>query len=182
MKRVILATSRADRKFLENHRINLKYVEHVLNIIIDTIRPSKSRKQHKIKLELIDDTCSLYYFSNKICITRQLFKRVTPNKARLDFLNDLFHEFGHYIQYKVDKLLYSMFAVDHDTQTYKSYFNNLTERQARKYGNLAKEALSLYIHLEKLHKEFKVPLNSSSETSKKTKKTKATKNNQAAKD
>lgn len=164
MKRVVLVVRRADKEFLASRRINTTYVEHVLNIILDTIRPSKSRKQHKVYLDLTDDEYSVYPFTNRLSITRKVIR--SGNRGRLDFLNDLFHEFGHYIQYKIDRVIFTLFAVDHESTSYTKYYNNVTERQARKYGSIAKEALCLYMRLEKLHAEFKTPLNSLSETKK----------------
>lgn len=164
MKRVVFVVRRKDREYLAERRIDVQFIEHVLNIILDTIRPSKSRKQHKIYLDLSDDEYSCYPFENRLSIARKILKN--GNRGRMDFLNDIFHEFGHYIQYKIDKVLFTMFAVDHESTSYTKYYNNITERQARKYGSIAKEALCLYMRLEKLRAEFKTPLNSCSETKK----------------
>lgn len=129
-------------------------------MVLNTIKPSSRAVEHRIKIVLTDEECSVYKFDTGLFITKRHFKCTALRTQRYHFFSDLMHELGHYIQFRIDRVLYSMFAVDHDKISYTKYYNNITERQARRYGSLANEIVHLYFKMEKLKAECAKPLNS----------------------
>jgi hypothetical protein len=161
MRSVQLSISSKDRRTLDKYQIDFDFVHAFVALVLNTIKITKKRAVHRLKIQIVDDECSTYQFDNNLYITQQCFSS-NVGKSKYLFFNDLMHELGHYIQYKVDRVPFTMFAVDHETQSYTKYYNNATERQARKYGNLSREMIQLYRKLDALRKECAQPLNSSS--------------------
>ena len=159
MRSVRLNINAKDRKLLEKHNIDFAFVQAFVSLVLNTIKTTKRRCAHCLTIKIVDEECSTYQFDNNLYITQACFSS-SVNKSRNLFFNDLMHELGHYIQYKVDHVPFSMFAVDHETQSYTKYYNNLTERQARKYGSLSREMIQLYRKLDALRRECARPLNS----------------------
>ena len=160
MRHAIISIGKRDRQFLEQHKISVDYIKSLIEMVLNTIKPSSRSVQHRIKIVLTDDECSVYKFDTGLFITRRHFKCTALRTQRYHFFSDLMHELGHYIQFRIDRVLYSMFAVDHDKISYTKYYNNITERQARRYGSLANEIVHLYFKMEKLKAECAKPLNS----------------------
>lgn len=160
MRHSIISISKRDKQYLEQHKINVDYIKTLIDMVLNTIKPSSRSVEHRIKIVLTDEECSVYKFDTGLFITRRHFKHTALRTQRHHFFSDLMHELGHYIQFKIDRVLYSMFAVDHDKMSYTKYYNNITERQARRYGNLANEIVQLYFKMEKLKAECAKPLNS----------------------
>jgi hypothetical protein len=172
MRHAIISIGKQDKQFLEQHKISAEYIKTLIEMVLNTIKPSSRSVEHRIKIVLTDDECSVYKFDTGLFITKKHFKNTALRTQRYHFFSDLMHELGHYIQFKIDRVLYSMFAVDHDKISYTKYYNNITERQARRYGGLANEIVQLYFKMEKLKAECAKPLNSLRHGRTKTKKEK----------
>lgn len=168
MRSVSLNISSKDRKLLEKHHIDFDFVQAFVALVLNTIKITNRRYRHNLTIKIVDEECSTYQFDNNLYITQTCFVSNISTSRHL-FFNDLMHELGHYIQYKVDHVPFTMFAVDHETQSYTKYYNNATERQARKYGSLSREMIQLYRKLDALRRECAKPLNTQHE--KKIKKT-----------
>jgi hypothetical protein len=160
MRHAIISIGKQDKQFLEQHKISVEYIKSLIEMVLNTIKPSSRSVEHRIKIVLTDEECSVYKFDTGLFITKRHFKCTALRTQRYHFFSDLMHELGHYIQFRIDRVLYSMFAVDHDKISYTKYYNNITERQARRYGNLANEIVHLYFKMEKLKAECAKPLNS----------------------
>ena len=160
MRKAIISIGKRDKQFLEQHKISTDYTRALIEMVLNTIKPTTKTVVHRIKIVLTDDECSVYKFDTGLFITKRHFKCTALRTQRFHFYSDLMHELGHYIQYKIDRLLYSMFAVDHDEISFTKYYNNVTERQARRYGGMANEIVHLYFKMEKLKAECARPLNS----------------------
>jgi len=172
MRHAIISIGKNDKQFLEQRKISVEYIKSLIEMVLNTIKPSSRSVEHRIKIVLTDDECSVYKFDTGLFITKRHFKSSALRTQRYHFFSDLMHELGHYIQFKIDRVLYSMFAVDHDQISYTKYYNNITERQARRYGGLANEIVQLYFKMEKLKTECAKPLNSLRHGRTKTKKEK----------
>ena len=160
MRHAIISVGKRDKQFLEQHKISVEYIKALIEMVLNTIKPSSRAVEHRIKIVLTDDECSVYKFDTGLFITKRHFKSSALRTQRFHFFSDLMHELGHYIQFKIDRVLYSMFAVDHDEISFTKYYNNVTERQARRYGGMANEIVQLYFKMEKLKAECAKPLNS----------------------
>ena len=160
MRHAIISIGKQDKQFLEQHKISVDYIKSLIEMVLNTIKPSSRAVEHRIKIVLTDEECSVYKFDTGLFITKRHFKCTALRTQRYHFFSDLMHELGHYIQFRIDRVLYSMFAVDHDKISYTKYYNNITERQARRYGSLANEIVHLYFKMEKLKAECAKPLNS----------------------
>ena len=160
MRHAIISIGKQDKQFLEQHKISVEYIKTLIEMVLNTIKPSSRAVEHRIKIVLTDEECSVYKFDTGLFITKRHFKCTALRTQRYHFFSDLMHELGHYIQFRIDRVLYSMFAVDHDKISYTKYYNNITERQARRYGSLANEIVHLYFKMEKLKAECAKPLNS----------------------
>jgi hypothetical protein len=174
MRHAIISIGKQDKQFLEQHKISVDYIKSLIEMVLNTIKPSSRAVEHRIKIVLTDEECSVYKFDTGLFITKRHFKCTALRTQRYHFFSDLMHELGHYIQFRIDRVLYSMFAVDHDKISYTKYYNNITERQARRYGNLANEIVHLYFKMEKLKAECAKPLNSLRHGRTKSKKEKQT--------
>ena len=160
MRHAIISIGKNDKQFLEQRKISVEYIKTLIEMVLNTIKPSSRAVEHRIKIVLTDEECSVYKFDTGLFITKRHFKSTALRTQRYHFFSDLMHELGHYIQFRIDRVLYSMFAVDHDKISYTKYYNNITERQARRYGSLANEIVQLYFKMEKLKAECAKPLNS----------------------
>ena len=160
MRRAVISIGKRDKQLLEQHKISIEYIKTLMEMVLNTIKPSSRAVEHRIKIVLTDEECSVYKFDTGLYITKRHFKSTALRTQRYHFFSDLMHELGHYIQFKIDRVLYSMFAVDHEKISYTKYYNNITERQARRYGSLANEIVHLYFKMEKLKAECAKPLNS----------------------
>lgn len=161
MRRAIISIGKQDKQFLEERRISVDYIKSLVELVLNTIKPIPRATTHRIKIVLTDDECSVYKFDTGLYITKKWFRGNSMRAQRFHFFSDLMHELGHYIQFKIDRVLYSMFAVDHEETSFTKYYNNSTERQARRYGSLANEIVQLYMKMEKLKTDCAGALNSS---------------------
>lgn len=180
MRTISLRVNKVDKKTLADNNIEIQFLEDVLTLVINALKPSSRNIHHIIKLNFDDIDCSIYQFEDRLTLTRRIFYKRDKNSMLMYFFSDLFHEFAHYIQYKIDKVKFSKFAVDHDRISFTTYYNNPTERQARRYGNIAKEILSVYKKMNRLKKAFATNLNSNDERPKKTRREKNQENSQEA--
>lgn len=150
MHRVKLSIRSADREILCENGIEIHHVQNLLEFALSVVRPSKRRRNHSIRIVLVDEDFSYYTFSNVINITKQSFNEKTKNKRLYNFFNDLMHEMCHYIQFKIDHVSITKFFVEHEKSSHTKYMNNSTERQARRYGNVSREITALYSKLLKV--------------------------------
>lgn len=147
MHRVKLTIKSTDKEILTNNGIDICYVQNLLETAFNIIKPVKRQRNHRLKLALVDDDFSHYTFSNVINITKFCFNEKTNNKRWYSFFNDLMHEACHYIQFKIDHVNITEFFLEHQTASRTKYLNNATERQARRYGSIAREITALYTKL-----------------------------------
>lgn len=149
MHRVKLTIRNADKELLAEHGLEASYIQSLLQVTLNTTRPVKREQKHNIRLMFVDGDFSYYTFSNVLNITKHCFKAETKNKRWFNFFEDVLHEMCHYMQFKVDHVSITKFFVEHETASHTRYINNPTERQARRYGNIAREATTLYSKLVK---------------------------------
>lgn len=150
MHRVKLSVRSVDRELLVDNDIEPQHVQNLLELALNVIKPSKRKRNHSIRLVIVDEDFSYYTFSNVINITKHCFHEKTKNKRWYKFFNDLMHEMCHYIQFKIDNVSITKFFVEHETSSHTKYLNNATERQARRHGNVAREITALYTKLQKV--------------------------------
>lgn len=144
MHRVNLTIRNTDKEILAENGLEASYVQNLLQATLNLTRPIKRVQKHNIRLMFVDSEFSYYTFSNVLNITKHCFKSSTKNKRWFNFFEDLLHEMCHYMQFKVDRVSITEFFVEHETSSHTKYMNNSTERQARRYGNIAHEAAALY--------------------------------------
>ena len=111
MQFIKIRCTKKDRKTIENCNINLSYIESLLSCVLNSIRPKRTSNYHVIRLRIINDECSQYTFNNAICIRQDVFS-LPEHQVMKIFIEDLLHEFCHYIQYVVDSLSFKEFASD----------------------------------------------------------------------
>jgi hypothetical protein len=175
MQYVKIQCNKKDKAFLETNNINLLYIESLLSLVLNTLRPRRVSHYHPIKIKLIDDACSMYTFNNTLCIRRDIFKLKHHTCLRY-FIEDVLHEFGHYIQYVIDDVPFADFASDIEDISKKYYWDNKTEKQARQYEKLMPGLLSVYNNLLKLLPTLKTLKNEKKKERKITKRNKRRKN------
>ena len=153
MRTLSLKSYKKDDQWLSSNLIDLQYIANYLTTILNQIRPSKKRVTYKLKVIVVDSEFSYYDFTDTLYIARKVdgFKK-SEQKKRI--LEDLFHEFGHFVRYKIDRVSINKFAIDHEKMPYSSYFKNKTEVQARAFSRLAKECLDTFIKIRKMKRHL----------------------------
>ena len=153
MRTISLKSYKKDVQWLSSNLIDLQFIADFLTTILNQIRPSKKRVSYKLKLVVVDSEFSYYDFSDTLYIAREVegFKK---SEQKMRILEDLFHEFDHFIQYKIDRIAVNRFATDHEKISYTSYFKNKTEVQARIFSRFAKECLNTFIKIRKMKRHL----------------------------
>lgn len=172
MHHVTLAISGKDRMLLTEAGVDIEYTKSLMVMILNTIKPTSKQRRHRLKVCVVGEEYSYYSFHNTIHISQHVLNLPSRHKRVNKFLEDLLHELGHFIQFKIDHVPLTKFIVDVESVSYTKYFNNSTERQARKYGNVAKEAVLLHNKLHKLRLSS-TSLNTQDDQDKKNKKSQA---------
>jgi len=158
MHSISLRVSKKNKPWLIDYAIDICFIQHMLSLTINLLRPTNRNTTHVIKLAFVDDDFSMYTFENTLHISKSVFNQRARYKLLDNVFNHIMHEFAHYIQFNVDRVGFNNFAVDHEKMSYTRYINNLTERQARVYGNIASKFTQLYLKLNKV-KLYTKPLN-----------------------
>lgn len=155
---VSLCASPSDEKWLLSRCIDLVYISDCLTTILNFIRPRKG-KTKKVKLEIVltNEEYSYYNFTSQLFITKKVHTKISCAKSKKHFLQDLVHEFAHYVQFSIDKVPVFRFAIDHEETSMTTYYKNRTEVQARTTARLATECILLYKKLKSL-KRFLAPI------------------------
>lgn len=154
MQFIKIRCEKKDKKIIENCNINLQYIESLLSCILNSIRPKRTSNYHIIRLRVINDECSQYTFNNAICIRKSIFDLPIHQVMKI-FIEDLLHEFCHYIQYVVDEVAFKNFASDIENISQKYYWNNETEKQSRNFEKLMPAVIGLYNAMCKNMKYYK---------------------------
>jgi hypothetical protein len=154
MQFIKIRCDKKDKKTIENCNINLQYIESLLSCILNSVRPKRTSNYHIIRLKLIKDECSQYTFNNAICIRNDIFS-LPEHQVMKIFIEDLLHEFCHYIQYIVDDVPFKEFASDIKNITKKYYWDNKTEVQSRNFEKLMPAVIGLYTAMRKNMKFYK---------------------------
>ena len=153
MRKVVLSVSKNDKKWIEGNLIDIQYIADFFTTVLNQVRPVKKSVTHRLKIIPVDCAYSYYDFSESLFIAKKNsdFK---GKQQKLRIIEDLFHEFGHYVQHKIDRLPVARFAVDHEETSYTSYFKNKTEVQARSFGRLAKVCLESLTQIRKIKRHL----------------------------
>lgn len=152
MRIVKLKTSKTNIEWLKKQSIDINYLSSFFSLILTQLRPCMRSTTHILRLEILECEYSQYAFSNVLYICRNPLTGTTGSKLRQRLLEDMLHEFGHYIQFVIDKVNINTFAIDHLLTTYTTYFRNKTETQARTLSKFAKEYISLYNKLRSMQR------------------------------
>lgn len=153
MRTLSIKPLKKDKQWFEANLIDIQFIANYLTSILNQIRPSKLRVTYKLKIAVVDSEYSYYDFSDTLFIARKVFGfKTSKQKARI--IEDLFHEFGHFVQYRIDRVSLCKFAIDHEKISYTSYFKNKTEIQARAFSRLSKECVDSYIKIRKIKRHL----------------------------
>jgi hypothetical protein len=171
MQFIKIRCDKKDKKTIENCNINLQYIESLLSCVLNSIRPKRTTNYHILRLRIIKDECSQYTFNNAICIRKDIFE-MPEHQVMKVFIEDLLHEFCHYIQYVVDDVPFKEFASDIKNVTKKYYWNNKTEVQARNFEKMMPAIIGLYNGMRKNMRYYKSLKNETKKEGKATKRNK----------
>lgn len=137
------------REWLQERKISLRILSQLFTTVLNLQRRAIKMHYHDITINIINDRYSCYAWSEDIDITSNVWKNAQHKTGLYRFIENLLHEFWHYVQAQIDKVHEDMFEFEGHA-TYKKYRNCPGEKQAFEFEKMAKSIKCLYCDTTKL--------------------------------